>query len=160
MRPPINSEKHIVQFPLDSVGSSALKQLTIAESVNVPASTVSECRVGAVIKAVYVEFWVNSDDAALASALATFEKVPGNSTSITYAQGNILHDYPNKKNIFEAHQGNVPPNVQQGIPLFRGWIKIPKGKQRMGLDDKLVVNFSGIGNGLNFCGLAIYKEYF
>ncbi len=160
MRPTINTEKHIVQYPVSTVGSSAIANITIAKGVSVPAGTVSDVRIGSIISAVYVELWVNSDDAAIASAMACFEKIVSGGANLTYAQGNILHDYPNKKNILEIHEGNVPPNTQQGLPFFRHWIKIPKGKQRIGLDDELVLNLSGIGNGLNYCGHCTYKEQF
>ncbi len=78
------------------------------------------------------------------------------------ADATALHDYDNKKNILFTAQGLLTPNDGGQVPVLRGWYKIPKGKQRFGLKDKLSVavrNNNATAIDINFCGLAIYKEY-
>ncbi len=160
MRAPINSEKHYVNYNNVAVAASTLAVQQIATVTDNPASASSDdIRQGSVIKAVFIEMWYNSDDTALTSAVVSLEKVQRN-TNMTYTQSLTPGTYVNKKNILFMSQGNVPPNIQAGLPLLRGWFKIPKGKQRFGLGDELVLNSSGIGNGLNMCGFMTYKEYF
>ncbi len=45
------------------------------------------------------------------------------------------------------------------VPLFRGWVKIPKGKQRFGLGDEFIVAFESVGEAAQLCGFSTYKEY-
>ncbi len=157
---PIQSVKHINQFSVTTVGIGALGQKQLALSVVAPdANAVSEVPEGAKISNVYVELWITSDDASQGSLAVNLEKTSTQMTAMTYAQSIALWTYANKKNIFYTTQGLVPPNVQSGIPFLRGWFKIPAGKQRFGLGDKLVLNISGITNGVNYCGLVIYKHY-
>ncbi len=122
-------------------------------------NTALEVEEGATIKAVYIEAWVTSNGSAQSSAVISLEKQVGGSTPMTYALSVAMTSYANKKNVFYVTEGLTPPNVQNPIPFLRGWFKIPKGKQRFGLGDKLVLNFSGIVGGNTLCGLYIFKEY-
>lgn len=160
MKSPIHSVKQYNQYTPTTVALGAISNLTIVEGVNVTAANaVNECPEGALVKQVYLEFWITSDDATQGSVVASLEKIPASATAMTYAQSIALGTYPNKKNVLYTTQGLTPPNVQSGIPFVRGWFKIPKGKQRIGLGDKLVFNISGISNGANFCGFFLYKYY-
>ncbi len=81
---------------------------------------------------------------------------------MTTASMAALHDYANKKNILFTAQGLLTPTDGGQVPVVRGWYKIPKGKQRFGLTDQLFVsirNNNATSIDINFCGLAIYKEY-
>ncbi len=71
-----------------------------------------------------------------------------------------LGDYTNKKNILYTTQALSNDQDADAIPLFKGWIRIPKSKQRFGLDDQL--NFHVFAQALdqNICGFVTYKEYF
>lgn len=159
MKPVIQTNKHYRQLTPGTVGLASIVELVIAESVaRQDANANNEVSEGAVVKAVFVEMWLTSDDATQGSIVATVEKVPSGATAMTYAQSISMYTYPNKKNVLATHQGLVAPNVQSGIPVFREWIPIPKGKQRMGLGDKIVLNISGISNGANYCGFFTYKE--
>lgn len=160
MKPQIHSEKHVQQYTVTTVGLGAIGQanpvLTVASA---DADAVNEVVYGTTVKAIYLELWVTSDDAAQGSAVISVEKRTGSSTAMTYAQSIALNSYPNKKNVFFVTQGLTPTNVGTPTPFFRGWIKIPKGKQRFALGDSLTINLSGISNGINYCGLCIYKAY-
>ncbi len=159
MRPRVNTRKHIVQFSLGSTASGAITKLKLAESVAAPAAT-DEVVVGSIISAMYIEMWITSDDAAAGTTIATFQKKPPGAGNMTAAQSALLNDYDGKSSVLETHMGLLGPNVQVPIPVFKHWVKIPKGKQRMELGAQLVLNLHGQSNGLSFCGFVIYKEQY
>ena len=131
----------------------------LAVGVSLPDSANS-VRVGATIKAVYVELWVLANSQQPASIILIVEKQPGNGQDINLVGITALHDYPNKKNIFYSTQGLVGDANTNPVPFLRQWIKIPKGKQRFGLTDRLQVTILSQTEDINICGLMIYKEYF
>lgn len=159
MRPPINSEKHIVQTSPTEAGFGANFAVPVATAVVAPTGA-SEVRVGAIIKAVYVELWFQTGDNQPGSTISMFEKLVSGKDFANFVDMSALHNYPNKKNVLETHQGLIGDANSNPMPLFRGWIKIPKGKQRIGQGDRLVLNIAGLTTAVTFCGLCIFKEYF
>ncbi len=161
MRPIIHTRKHYTQFSLFAVASGAITNLVIALSLASPVTTVASNIVeGAKITAVYIEMWLSSDDAASGTVITTVEKVPGLGASpvMSTADAADLTIYDNKKNILHTQMGLLPSNVQYPMAVVKGWIKIPKGKQRFGLDDRLMLNIFAQSNGIAGCGFAIFKE--
>ncbi len=162
VKPTINSEKHISQRSVTLIQEQAMNNFVIIHAQDTPVNP-DEVRVGAVVKAVYVEMWEIGESAQPCTQITTLEKLDGPAPFMVYADTNNLHDYPNKKNILFTSQGQIGDSNTNPVPILRGWYKIPKGKQRFGLDDKLVLNIGVNGvadNGLNVCGLFIYKEYY
>lgn len=156
MKSIIKSNKHYVHTSTSSVTSGSLATVTIANAVATP-SAATQVEEGSVIKAVFVELWVNTATANLATAVSVM-KLSAGSSAPTYAESIALDAYNGKKDILENHQGLVPSDGST-IPVFRHWIRIPKGKQRFGLNDKFILNISGIGGTVNYCGFYSYKEY-
>ncbi len=160
MRPIVNSIKHYVQNSLFTIASGAVSNRIIIDAVRVAAASgVSEVVEGSVIKAVYLEFWVITDDAASGTVITTLEKIPADAGSPTAADMASLDGYTNKKNIFYTQMGLISPNVQYPTNVIKGWFKIPKGKQRFGLGDELRLNILAQSNGISACGFATFKEY-
>ncbi len=114
---------------------------------------------GTVVKAVYLEFWLLADGQQPSTYTALVEKVPDGGTGISNGFMPIIHTYTNKKNIFELHQGLAGDANANPVPIFRGWVKIPKGKQRFGQGDSLVFSVRSITEGSQLCGMAIFKAY-
>ncbi len=161
VRPTVNSVKHYNQFSPTTIVAGAISNLSIIDAVAlVDVSDADEVREGAIIKAVYIEIWLTSDDAAQASFQAILEKIPAGATPPTFSIANSLTAYDNKKNIFYVTRGLGSTTTGTPIPVIRGWYKIPKGKQRFGLGDTLRLDLSAIANGLTFCGFFLFKEYF
>ncbi len=160
MRPVVNTEKHIVQSSLFSVASGALTSVVIAFAQQTPVVADTDVREGSKISAVYVEMWITSDDAASGTAIVTLEKRPIATSVMTAANSGDLNSYANKKNVLHTFQGLIPPNVQYPMAAIKGWFKIPKGKQRFGLQDSLVLNVHGQSNGVSACGFFVYKEQY
>ncbi len=161
MRPRVHAEKHLVQNSLFTVASGALTALTIAAAKQtVTPANASHVREGSTISACYVEMWITSDDTAAGTAIVTLEKRPSNLGAMTAAESAALDGYDNKKNVLHTFMGLIPPNVQYPMAAIKGWFKIPKGKQRFGLEDKLVLNVHGQSNGVSACGFFIFKEQY
>ncbi len=160
VRPTITSRKHIVQVPVNVVVGGTLNIVKIAHAKQDADDTVaSEVHVGDTIKAVYVEIWLQSSSNQVGSITATVEKIPGVGSSMTFLESAQLHTYPNKNQIFYSTQGLNPDTNANPVPFIRMWIKIPKGKQRFGLNEKIQLNISANSEDCSFCGLVIYKSY-
>ncbi len=159
MRPRVHTEKHIIQNSLFTIASGAISNRLIGAAVAAP-STLQDVREGSTISAVYAEMWVITDDAASGTVIVTLEKISSGGPLMTAADSALLNDYPNKKNILYTQMGLIAPNVQYPTNVIKGWLKIPKGKQRFSLGDQLRLNIHAQSNGISACGFFIYKEQF
>jgi len=161
---PINSVKHYVGNPNFAVALGTSTTLEIAETVAAPVDTnrekVSE---GSLIKAVHFEYWLIGKGISNTNTqfVMTIEKSPSNASNPAFSDMLNLGGYANKKNILYTTQGIVGANVDGSpvIPVIRDWLKIPKGKQRMGQEDRILVTFATVEQQLQVCGMSIYKEY-
>ncbi len=144
-----------------AVADGARRSVVLVEAVGQAAvSAVQDVVEGSTIKAVYIEIWFKGN--AVAGTEDKFqliiEKVSTGANGITFTEMNNLMTYPNKKNILHSSQGVTGDLTTQSIPIHRGWLAIPKGKQRFGLGDSLELAISTTGATANTCGLAIFKE--
>ncbi len=160
VRPVVHSTKHYVQRSLFTIASGAIDNGSIVLAVAVQdKDAASEVEQGAIIKAVFCEMWVITDDTASGTVITTLEKIPAGATAMTAAQSAALNAYPNKKNILYTQMGLISPNIQYPTNIIKGWFAIPKGKQRFGLGDRLRLNVHAQSNGISACGTFIFKEY-
>jgi len=162
VRPTVNSEKHIIQHSLQTVDGQSIENILVLNVSNTLGSQTA-VRVGAIIKAVFVEIWVIGSSSQPVVQTLTVEKVPSGAPNMTQPQGQLMNDYNNKKNILYSTQGIVGDANSNPIPVIRQWVKVPKSKQRFGQGDSIVINISAIGEvdqDLEICGLSIFKEYY
>ncbi len=164
MKSPITSVKHYVQTTQTAVAGLATGSVNIVSAVaraDLNAANAQEVEQGSTIKAVFLEYWVLSNEPADAHSAFQFAvyKLTGADIGLTFAEINALHGYDNKKNVLLFSQGLVASDKANPTPVVRQWIKIPKGKQRFGLKDRLAITFSGLTGDVQFCGFATYKEY-
>ncbi len=161
VRPTINSEKHIVPEVFNAVGEGTIRNTLLVHAQDVSAMTgaVQDVTTGTIIKAVWIELWMIASAQNLGSITVSVEKQVGESVAMTFAQSAQMNDYSNKKNIFYITQGIIPEQNGNPIPFIRQWIKIPKGKQRFGLNDKLRVNVAANVEAVSMCGMYIFKAY-
>ena len=160
MLAPITSIKHIVQVPIATVTMGNIANLNIADAKGVADGfTANEVTQGSVIKAVFVEIWILASSMNEGSFTVTLEKIGQGANDMTAVQGADLYNYTNKKNVLYTSQGLIGDQNTNAVPVIRQWIKIPKGKQRFGRNDRLEFNLLANVEGLEFCGLFIYKEY-
>ncbi len=164
MLAPINTVKHYVGSPRFTVASGAALTIEIADVVAAPVNTTREkVSEGSLIKSVHYEFWIIADGTTgnLTQFVMTIEKSPSAVSDPTFADMLNLGGYKNKKNILYTTQGIVPVTVDgsNAVPIIRDWLLIPKGKQRMGQGDRLIVTFATVEQTLQICGMTTYKEY-
>ncbi len=157
MKPTINSNKHYVHFSAFNIAGSAIVNNVIV-SVDDALPSAGSVRQGAIVKAIYLELWWDADLEGKTGAVS-FQKIPAGGLSPTFAQHANMGTYQNKKNVLEFHQG-LGPATGNVVPMFRHWIKIPKGKQRMGLGDVVNFSISAIGTEFHGCGFATFKSYY
>ncbi len=159
---PIVSTKHYVQLENAQLAIGAVRSSNLVDAVALQAvNDPDEVQEGSLVKAVFIEHWVKSFAGAGEDAKfqLVVEKVPAGQASITFAQMNNLMAYPNKKNVLFFSQGVIGDLTTQAIPVVRNWFLIPKGKQRMGISDKIVETLSATSGVLQNCGFSTYKEY-
>ncbi len=162
MLAPINSIKHYVQHTRVTNNSGAILINDIAKGVVAPAvSTTFDVIQGAIVKAIYVERWVMASQATTdpITYVYVIMKLPNDVIAPTAAQLNNLMAYTNKSNILFTAMAIVgEAATNNAVPIHRGWIMIPKGKQRMALGDRIITAITSLDN-LSVCGFETYKEY-
>ncbi len=149
MRSPINSVKHFVQQTNATIASGGILSTVAVDAVtkNQDRTATNMVEEGCVIKAIFVEVWIKSNASAGTSCqfIATVEKLVSDASSITATEMANLQSYTNKKNVLITSQGVLGDLTTQSLPIFRQWIAIPKGKQRMGFTDRVLINVAAIG---------------
>ncbi len=160
MRAPIHSVKHYIQKSLTTVVAGAVDNVELVKAREVgDLVNAQDIPEGAIVKAVFVEMWVRTNDTTPGTVLVSLVKVPGIGAVPTFANMIALNDYDNKKNILYHTQGLTNDQDADAIPFIRQWFKIPKGKRRFGRDDKLILTVTAQALDQNICGFATYKEY-
>ncbi len=162
MRSPINSTKHIVQTTLQTVTAGAVLSIPLvdAKALSLVGTGAEEVRSGAVVKAVYVELWLRGQDTSAGSFVCIIQKCSADSNGATAGEMANLMDYNEKNNILFTSQGLVNHSMDSATPVYRAWVKIPKGKQRFGLGETLRWTVLAQTLDVNLCGVTIYKEYY
>ena len=155
MKQIIQSTKKIQQYTVSSVAIGTKTNITCLKAEQDYTGSVNRCPVGAVVKAVYVELWLLGVDQQPGSFVCSIEKDEGGKSNMDYTDSISLDTYTNKKNLFKITQGLIGDANANPTPIFREWILIPKGKQRMGLGDEVKINLSAITNDLQYCGMNI-----
>ncbi len=158
MRPPITSEKHIVQFPIDTIVAGTHQSIPLV-TVAASGAGADIVPIGSILKAIYIELWLQSGVNAIGSHIFVVEKLQNGGDPIGFAAMAQLNDYNNKRNVFYTTEGLLAESNANPIPVIRQWLKIPKGKQRMAQGDKISLSISAQAGDIDRCGLSIYKSY-
>jgi len=161
---PINSVKHYVAQTNFSQTAGGASPIIVADSVVAPAAANTfDVREGSVIKAVHFEYWLMNDGASGQETqfVLIVYKAPSAVAFATFTNMLNLQAWDNKKNILYSTQGILSPQADGSntVPILRDWILIPKGKQRMGRGDRIIVSIASVETNLRICGLSTYKEY-
>ncbi len=163
MLAPIVSDKHYVQQSNTTLASAAVAVISLAVAVarGDTRTATNQVYEGSVIKAMFIEWWLNGSGAS--DATTQFDvivyKLPGVGTNPTATDLLNLQAWDNKKNILFTTHGVIGGIGNQSIPIMRQWFKIPKGKQRIGLNDRIQIALTSTGTALQHCGFSTYKEY-
>ncbi len=158
MRPIIQSTKHYVQVSLATVLAGQINAIRLVNATDVRTGDPDNVIAGASIKAVFVEMWVRTGDTAPGTTLVSLIKTT-DAQSVAFGDVTALHDYNNKKNVLYHTQGLINDQDSSATPFVRQWFKIPKGKQRFGLGDRLFITVAAQALDNIICGFSTYKEY-
>ena len=154
---PVHTKKHYVTLS-GSANANAISQLTIAAGDS--TNNRSGVERGAHVKNIYLEFWVSSHDTSVSAAdffavmVAKYEAGDAGPTATNLVDPGGWH---NRKNILFYSRG-LHSSVQTPVPVLRNWIKIPRGKSRLGEDDVLALHVTS-NKSYAYCGFTTYKEY-
>lgn len=161
MKAPIQSKKHYVQNSTGNIGAGAVENIDVVLAIEGGMTNPNHVREGSAVKAIYFEYWlINGASTSQSGFVFAVYKSPGNGFAASAANMAALHDWTNKKNILFTSQGLWPKSDQNPVNVIRQWVKIPKGKQRMGLNDTIKVAIFNAGvDDLARCGFATYKSY-
>ncbi len=160
VKPMVHSVKHYVQTSIAAVASGAVLTTDLIHAVTaLSVSDPDEVTEGSSVKAVYLELWVRGSATAAASGQLIVYKSVSDAGAPNATDMAALHDWDNKKNILYTTMGLYNDVDADAIAVYKGWIRIPKGKQRFGLGDKLRWTILASGQGINLCGFVTYKEY-
>ncbi len=153
MRPVINTRKEIVDSVNLAVSAGVTTTIVLATTVNDYIGAVGTVEVGSVIKWVYLFCQILPATGTANVDFYVAKLPPGVVTPVPGATGGT----PSRKFILHEEKG-IPGNAADGAyPLtFKGVIKIPRGRQRMGEDDRIVLLVRG-ADQYNQCSKAIYK---
>lgn len=152
---PINSRKEVVDSTLLAVAAATNTAVVVASVVNDYVGTVGTVEVGTVIKSVYL-FVQGLPTAGTANVDFYVIKKP---TGVVLPIAGAVGGNTARKYVLHEEKG-IPGNASDGAyPLtFKGVIRIPRGRQRMGEGDTIQVVLRGTDIS-NWCLKAIYKAY-
>ncbi len=154
---PINSVKNIVDGTFLGVAAGVTTTTVLASGVNDYAGGVTEVPIGAKVMSIYL--FASIQQTVVNSNIDWYIwKGPGNITATMPVPG-VTGGDQNRKYILHEEKG-LPGLVTNGAPphIFRGVIRIPKGRQRFGEADRLEIKARGAGI-YDYCIKAIYKFY-
>ncbi len=154
----IHSRKEIVDSTNLAVAAATNTVVTLCTAVDNYVGATATCATGSIIKSVYLFQQIISGDSGVANADWFFVKAPSDVVDSLPVPG-ATGGNQNRKWILHEEKG-IPGNALDGAyPLtFKGVIKIPRGRQRMGEGDKIVIKMRS-ADIYNACTKAIYKVY-
>ncbi len=160
VRPMVHSTKHYVQTSIATIAGGAVLNVILVDAVAVKdKDLVFEVEEGSTVKAIYLEYWLRAGSTTPSSGQAIVSKQIADASNPTAAEMAALGDWDNKKNIFYTTMGLFNDQDADAINIYKGWLKIPRGKQRMGLSDRLTLSVFAATIDLQICGFCTYKEY-
>ncbi len=153
---PINSYKAIIDSTLLGVTGGTTSTIVLATAVDDYTGASGTCPTGAKISSIYLFVQVLPATTGTANVDWYVAKAPD---TITAATVGATGGSPFRKYILHEEKG-IPGNAGDGAyPLtFKGVIKVPRGRQRMGEGDDLFIKIVGVDN-YNACLKCIYKFY-
>ncbi len=153
--------KHIVDSSATLAAATTLP-VTLVKGVDAPVlANTPEVETGAKVHGIFLNVQVSANEASGGIPniyMAVFKNPSGNISTIDPVG---TGDDPNKKAIIHQEMIMFAPTGTQGLPrtLFKGVIVIPRGMQRFGIDDELVVVLRAPSVNVKVCVQCIYKEF-
>ncbi len=166
---PVNSLKHIID-------ASGLLSLAVASNIDIVATVLNpdfntsptQCNVGSRVSSIYLRVEVVGVTAAAGVDQIYMALVKNPGSNMTFPVLDQLGVDDLRKYVLHEEMIMLTPFVAAGTSgfprtMFKGVIRVPKGYQRNGVKDKLVLilqHSTGESSQTSrFCIQCIYKEY-
>lgn len=155
---PINSNKAIIDGTFLTVGAGITTRVVVATTVDDFTGATTEVPTGAKITSVY--FFISIQQQAVNSNVDFYiTKRPGSIRDTDMPVPGATGGSPYRKYILHEEKGLPGPSNNGSPPhIFRGVIRIPRGRQRMGETDEIQIVARGAA-AYDLCIKAIYKYY-
>ncbi len=160
---PINSIKKVI----DASGATVAGTVSVIPLVNVTAGAAwvdagnVDVPIGCTISSVFLSVFVYLDQTVGVNAPIIdwyIAKNPG--TNLTLPSPGATGASDNRRWILHEEKGLSSDVTDGGTPMvFKGVIKIPRGRTRFGADDQLVIRLLTPSHQAFFCIKCIYKFY-
>ncbi len=168
---PIQSTKHIVEISGISAAVSDAVALTIVKGVDNPVlANTSEVQPGHKVSSIFISAFYLAEGGEIANEVPLVDwyviNNPGNTfaatfTATTNPTPGATGSHINKRFIFHTEKGLAGGGDVSlaGLPMiFKGVLKIPRGRQRVGQNDRITINHR-TNFATKFCIQAIYKDF-
>ncbi len=162
MAAPINRVKHIVDSSATLAANTVLS-IAVVDTVDNPVFTnANNVATASKVYGIYLNVQVVSNEDEVLGAVPNFylmvAKNPG--SNLTLPSPAAVGASDNRKYVFHQEMTMIQ-NFNGGNPrtVFNGVIKIPKGYQRNGIDDKIQVDVICPAIDTAVCFQCIYKEF-
>ncbi len=156
---PINRIKHVVDSQNATAAGTQASFNLIVSADNPGLANTAQVATGSKVSAIYLRVEVvATTSAALPNCYMIVFKNPGGNLSTPAA--NTVGSNDNKR--YVIHQEMLMLQRQDGSnprTLFNGVIRIPRGYQRAGPNDVLLVALLAPGVAIEFCIQGHYKEF-
>lgn len=154
---PINSVKNIVDSTTLGVAAAVVTNVNVADAVNDYTGVVSDVPIGAKVAGVYLFLQVQQQ--AVNSNVDWYIWKGPNLLTPTMPVPGATGGDPSRKYILHEEKG-IPGPMNNGSPplTFRGFIKVPRGRQRFAEGDRMQVKIRGAAV-YDTCLKCIYKFY-
>ncbi len=153
---PINSVKNIFDATFITVAGGTSTVLDVSTCVNNYTGSVADVPIGSKINSIYFFVQIGQDSV---NSNVDFYIIQNPANELTLPIPGGTGGHRERRFILHEEKG-LPGNYNSGqSPLtFKGVIKIPKGRQRQGEDDKIQIVLRGAA-AYTGCVKAIYKFY-
>ncbi len=159
---PVKTEKHETSWTNLAQDATTTQIITLITAQAGEPVIPTDIETGSTVRWIFLEFNLNGVDNS--GTAQVFHWVVYKSPQGAIVVDPILYDTINKKHILKRGMEMLPQ-----IPLGSGGtvqtkrvftVKIPRGLSRFGEQDQLRLAYkSTSASGINFCGIAIFKEF-
>ncbi len=168
---PIQSTKHIVELSGILPATTNTVALTLVRGEDNPVlANTNEVQPGHKVSSIFLSIFYIAEGGEVANEVPLVDWYiihnPGNVFTTVFDAGNnptpgSTGVHLNKRHIFHTEKGLAGGGDAStaGVPMiFKGVIKIPRGRQRVGQNDRIMINHRA-NFATKFCIQAIYKDY-
>ncbi len=156
---PVNRIKHVVDLQQGLAAAVNVRNFLIRADDNPVLANTADVETGSTVHGMYLKVEANATtSAALPNFYMIVYKSPGD--NLTAIVPNTVGANDDKR--YVIHQEMLMFQQQDGSnprTIFNGVIKIPRGYQRFGPNDRLYVAYLAPGVTTNICHQAHFKEF-